>query len=1226
MTDVTSSKRPRRKQAVPLKYEFSDDSDNTDKNTDKSLSFERPPKRTISPSKPENAENKATPAEGRKRILLKFKIRDNGSSCTYVELAPQEDNETEIERPKRHSDASQASAVAQKVPKRTLTPPTSMKRYQTFPKSFRAEAARHAEAHGMESAAKHFAVSLSKIKLWMKSRTAQTIPAKTEHTVPQRLSDSLRLKAEQSKDTYAPAFKLFTIRLAQEKGTKEASSLLSLDEASVSDWLSMKEEITRKAIDDGCPQWETDVFVGIRRDLMSGHDVRVEDLLERACTLKMDETTVGMEWMWRWCAKFNVLLKDPTSQGGMLQKEVSKVTQLQLPIEMTSMVPEHDIQLPAIPTHEKTVSKKHNVPRVSRGSTKIDCDLWKWCKALEKKGKKLTKAIVCARAQHLFGKHGYSAFRAGDGWYRAWKSRCEILNAREACEPQTEPSKGDENVPSTSSGNSHPLSNDDEAEMSLQAAHTSGSPLCSGKEESNNPMSTASNSPSCPSQTSETSAGQMSYTSAEQPYVEPLVLLNDCDTSSGPDSVKCQLGSSHPLYTQDHDPLPVHSSLSFSSYWGGASLNASHQLKDAPQQHCHPIASFHDSFLSHGFSCSAMDPTHSGGVTSVLQYDDHTAIGDHYHPSAGAQKKKNERYVPEFKLQVVKHALQTTFKKTAERFGVHHSTVAEWCRDKEKLERMFPEERGTLAKGSNEHPASPPPEVAFLEWLQDCNMKGHKIEPSHVKEKVKGIIDHFGEDKVESTCRWLYIWHKKRLELQQMIEDNLSDLSESNGKEARIAFPPAVKLEIVRVAERQKLTDTAKCFQIDRNSLSDWSKAQMKLKAMAKEGKVRRKEVSKSAKALQAEKEVFEWYQQCRNSGYKPGPQEVRAVAAETYRKYGDTTMKCSIGWYSRWSRRFGIQLRYEKDEEILEWVLTQLEQNRTITHHDIQLRAIAALSQTRSGFKCSAGWPIRFCKRHQALLQQQPKLDTPLPSILEDKVNAFRHHIQQLQEQHSLTNAAIGAMDEVPLYFSSPASGGGTLLIRRCGLETAHAIVLLACLADGAILPPLVILKGTNYNQNTNYGFVLHQDEMKVEATTVDYWATHLWSRYVPSPSLLLLDCFEPHVSFAACTEDVKVAIAPGGCTSQVHPVIVWLRCNFQTLVQKSWLESGSPRNVPSPQEALDCITRAWQHLQCSTAQDAIRKSFTVTGAVLAADHSEDHLIGKAGLLPGVDDVDSCF
>ena len=34
--------------------------------------------------------------------------------------------------------------------------------------------------------------------------------------------------------------------------------------------------------------------------------------------------------------------------------------------------------------------------------------------------------------------------------------------------------------------------------------------------------------------------------------------------------------------------------------------------------------------------------------------------------------------------------------------------------------------------------------------------------------------------------------------------------------------------------------------------------------------------------------------------------------------------MKCSYGWFKRWSQRFQIQLRYSYDDEILEWIMSR--------------------------------------------------------------------------------------------------------------------------------------------------------------------------------------------------------------------------------------------------------------------------------------------------------------
>ncbi|XP_077563045.1 uncharacterized protein LOC144178799 [Haemaphysalis longicornis] len=1323
MSETVSPTRPRRKQAVPLKYEGSGDDSDDDLPSDiLDIDFAPEPRSSSSG----NAQARQRRPQGQKRLLVKFKIKKCGSKKAYVEHAAEDEDFSprstrgQKRRKKRASTAKRRTATSSQKSAKSKAPATpAAKGYETghTPKGLKKQIVSYARANTVDQAAKKFRVPVHKVKHWLKADRAVPPPPKHE------VKESYLVP-----DPFPASFKLFSIGLAEEKGAKEASALLSLEENLVEQWLKAKPEITRKANSDNIPHWETDVFVGVRRDAFAGHEISVSDLMFRAESLKVDDTKIHLQWAQRWCERFGVLFKGTSRLSG--SKELNEVTLLQLPPEMTCFTPcvkpqrkESPPPVASPPPASPAPSPPTPPPATRqrrtrfRGASEIDLELWAWYRKMQKKGRKLTKAIVCARAQRLFQKHGHPEFRAGDGWHRAWKRRCEQLYSQDFPGDEQE----DIDIEDESSAASHGQveSADTCAEKSDASAVAVGDhsqddyqlpvtvvpppstdqrvstpsppsvsmPSTSAAAEAAEPYSVLLTSvpapqsqpapeqhPHCtaspvqPLQCAVTSPQLMHpmttssqptrqvITAAQQPglhlphstldrtgghscvvsnpHYPPMCSQSQHVQPPGPSYTSPEMGLeaqrlSRPFYQLHQMTAPVQNShMFYGSYWADQGHMRCADLHKNEVRQPPPIAPpFYDSYANYDHSIAptchlevSNQPYTDYGQPAVAA----APCAENCSTTTPGQKKKNERYLPDFKLQVVKYALQSTFKKTAEHFGVHHSTVAEWCRDREKLERLFPEERGCLVKNLEASSISPA-EQMFVAWLTDCNASNAKLDAAQVKDKVKEIIRYFGEDQVKTNCRWLYVWHKKRLEMEQMIED-LPELQSSSGKEFRIAFPPAVKLEIVKVAERLKFSEASKYFQIDRNSLSDWSKTQEKLRAMVKEGKVRKKEVSKSKKALEAEREVYQWYQQCRSSGYKPGPNEVRARAAETYRKYGDTTMKCSIGWYSRWSRRFGIQLRYEKDDEILEWVLAQLEQNRTVTHNEIQAQAIAKLSQTRTGFKCSAGWPIRFCKRHQALLQKIPTLDTPLPAVLEQKISLFRHEVQELQEQCGVTSAAIGAMDEVPLYFSSGAGGGtgsGSLLVRRCGFEQAQAIVFLSCLSDGGVLPPLALLKGSSSVSEVNGMFVLCQEEMKVDHSTVKYWAERVWSRFVPSPSFLFVDPFEPHKQFAAsASSDIKVALTPPACASQTHPVVVWLRRKFQALVNKMSADRNSARSIPTVQEMLECIAAAWRQLQ-ATSHDAVQKSFVVTGAVVAGDSSEDDIVGKAELLPDVDEED---
>ena len=55
---------------------------------------------------------------------------------------------------------------------------------------------------------------------------------------------------------------------------------------------------------------------------------------------------------------------------------------------------------------------------------------------------------------------------------------------------------------------------------------------------------------------------------------------------------------------------------------------------------------------------------------------------------------------------------------------------------------------------------------------------------------------------------------------------------------------------------------------------------------------------------------LYEWYCSKKASGARPKSCQVQAKAKEIYLAHGYTDMKCSYGWFKRWSQRFKIQLR----------------------------------------------------------------------------------------------------------------------------------------------------------------------------------------------------------------------------------------------------------------------------------------------------------------------------
>ena len=116
---------------------------------------------------------------------------------------------------------------------------------------------------------------------------------------------------------------------------------------------------------------------------------------------------------------------------------------------------------------------------------------------------------------------------------------------------------------------------------------------------------------------------------------------------------------------------------------------------------------------------------------------------------------------------------------------------------------------------------------------------------------------------------------------------------------------------------------------------------------------------------------------------------QVQARAREIYSSRGYTDMKCSYGWFKRWSQRFhiqvtdqqfvlidffllfflrllltaqfNIQLRYSYDDELLEWILARFDANAAVTHHDLQNHGLSLVRKEDPHFKASSGWALRY-------------------------------------------------------------------------------------------------------------------------------------------------------------------------------------------------------------------------------------------------------------------------
>ncbi|XP_068083943.1 uncharacterized protein [Anabrus simplex] len=601
--------------------------------------------------------------------------------------------------------------------------------------------------------------------------------------------------------------------------------------------------------------------------------------------------------------------------------------------------------------------------------------------------------------------------------------------------------------------------------------------------------------------------------------------------------------------------------------------------------------------------------------------------------------KNGKRYLPHFKDKVLSYVANHTLKETAKKFSVHQGSITTWKKDKARKKLT-----SRRAAGRNKGSSVLSIDEQFLTWLRQ--QRGREFTGTEVQDYAKQlVIQYGGQGAVERQSRWFAMW-VLRFE-EKPYHEGMENTKHSGEEERRIQYPPAFRTEVAAFADSHSQMKAARIFNVSRKRVFEWLKMfrEKKDKEAANVLSAGRQSSGRTVTDGDIDQQIWIWYKTCLAEGRKPKGIEVRTKGLALYRERGHSGILCSYGWYKRWCDRFGVILRHDGDDEMLEWTLTQLDCNRSLTHHDLQEQARNMWSRKSPEFKASSGWAIRFCRRHPKLLQQTPTVETPLPVILQRNVEPFRSRIQNLIREKPFSLGVIGSMDELPLNFSAPLSNNSKrhLLLRKPGTENCHATILLACLADGNMLPPTIILKKNTLDSQAcdddDVGkdlLVLRQEDGLLDDSCMNQWLDLVWFKHVPGPNLLIMDCYGPHTSqsvrekFANCASEL--GIIPGGCTSKLQPLDVSIKRIFQMCIGKLFAKLNSqPANtwgctskfhMPTSSELLGWVRQTYHYIQ-TNKQETVRRSFLVTGFTVSSNHSEDHFIENLSVMPTDDSSD---
>lgn len=205
-------------------------------------------------------------------------------------------------------------------------------------------------------------------------------------------------------------------------------------------------------------------------------------------------------------------------------------------------------------------------------------------------------------------------------------------------------------------------------------------------------------------------------------------------------------------------------------------------------------------------------------------------------------------------------------------------------------------------------------------------------------------------------------------------------------------------------------------------------------------------------------------------------------------------------------------------------------------------------------------------------------------------------------------------------------AKGAKTVLVKTTGHEKTRFTVVLACMADGTKLCPMLIFKRKTMPKiKFPAGVFVHVHEKGwMDEAGIKLWLDNIWSARPgglrKQRSLLVWDMFKSHLTpntkkqlAATCTNS---AVIPGGLTSLVQPLDVCLNKPFKDRVREQWNQwmisgeksftKGGSMRAPGLDMLCQFIIKAWNDIP----EEIVINSFKKCGISNSLDGMEDDFL----------------
>lgn len=284
-----------------------------------------------------------------------------------------------------------------------------------------------------------------------------------------------------------------------------------------------------------------------------------------------------------------------------------------------------------------------------------------------------------------------------------------------------------------------------------------------------------------------------------------------------------------------------------------------------------------------------------------------------------------------------------------------------------------------------------------------------------------------------------------------------------------------------------------------------------------------------------------------------------------------------------------------EAVDRLVEWVLTQREQQRPISEAKLFEKASELQSQTNESgsFRISYEWAVSFMMQHKLGLDTSFTVHRELPNAMEENCRHFTELVHSQIKTNNVPQCVIGAMDQLSVFVDFNMLNEKTRISRETAFQFTGSgkpfvKIYLAMLANGTMLPAALFTSqaASMLSRSPPDSILLMGKEEGFSATEeLQVWATKVWKQHLDSQNenkaLLVMDSHhcqtsENIISTISSTK-VFLATVPAGCTGRHQPLEMCVRPVLQKLLLARWAQQPSDGASGVKPEDLVQLLLSW-------------------------------------------------